>query len=61
MEKNFLKNNILFVNSNYKSVVIYKCLNKNILADFWPEELENPKYIGAENYFRITDKNELIN
>ena len=65
----FFKNNILVINFNYKGIenetykgiVIYKCLNKNVLEGFWSEELGNPKYLGAENCFRITDKNELLN
>ena len=65
----FFKNNILVINFNYKGfenetykgVVIYKCLNKNVLEGFWSEELGNPKYLGAENCFRVTDKNELLN
>ena len=65
----FFKNNILVINFNYKGfenktykgVAIYKCLNKNVLEGFWSEELGNPKYLGAENCFRITDKTELLN
>jgi hypothetical protein len=65
----FFKNNILVINFNYKGfenktykgVVIYKCLNKNVLEGFWSEELGNPTYLGSENCFRITDKNELLN
>ena len=44
----------------YKGVVVYKCLNKDILEGFWSEEKGNPKFIGSENCFRIK-KNTLIN
>ncbi|SDS03249.1 hypothetical protein SAMN05216503_1757 [Polaribacter sp. KT25b] len=65
----FFKNNILVINFNYKGfenktykgVVVYKCINKNILEGFWSEELGNPTYLGSENCFRITDKNPLLN
>lgn len=65
----FFKNNILVINFNYKGfentmykgVVIYKCLNKNLLEGFWSEELGNPKYLGSENCFRVPEKNELLN
>ena len=65
----FFKNNILVINFNYKGfenktykgIAIYKCLNKNVLEGFWSEELGNPKYLGEENCFRITNKNELLN
>ena len=64
----FFKNNILVINFNYKceekkiykGVVVYKCLNKDILEGFWSEEKGNPKFIGSENCFRIK-KNRLIN
>ena len=34
---------------------------KDLIGEFWSEELGNPKYLGAENCFRITDKTELLN
>ncbi|MBT7136180.1 MAG: hypothetical protein HN890_08220 [Polaribacter sp.] len=57
----FFKNNILVIQFNYKDIedknhkeiVVYKCLNKNILEGFWSEELGNPNYLGIENCFRI--------
>tara|TARA_B110000091_G_scaffold172607_1_gene185971 strand:+ start:1061 stop:1414 length:354 start_codon:yes stop_codon:yes gene_type:complete len=59
----FFKNNILVINFNYKGlenttyegVVVYKCLNKDILEGFWSENFGNPKFLGAENCFRIKD------
>ena len=53
----FFKNNILVINFNYKGfedkiykgVVVYKCLNKDILEGFWSEEHGNPKFLGKEN------------
>ncbi|MFT4801868.1 MAG: hypothetical protein ACI93N_001643 [Flavobacteriaceae bacterium] len=59
----FFKNNILVINFNYKGlenifykgVVVYKCLNKDILEGFWSEDFGNPKFIGTENCFRIKD------
>ena len=60
----FFKNNILVIQFNYKDIedknhkgiVVYKCLNKNILEGFWSEELGNPNYLGIENCFRIRNK-----
>ena len=59
----FFKNNILVINFNYKGlenisykgVVVYKFLNKDILEGFWSEDFGNPKFLGAENCFRIKD------
>tara|TARA_B100000809_G_scaffold182959_1_gene180721 strand:+ start:210 stop:563 length:354 start_codon:yes stop_codon:yes gene_type:complete len=59
----FFKNNILIINFHYKGlekitykgVVVYKCLNKDILEGFWSEDFGNPKFLGAENCFRIKD------
>mgnify|MGYP000365580830 CR=1 FL=1 len=64
----FFKNNILIINFNYKDdeektykgVVVYKCLNKDILEGFWSEKHGNPLFLGEENCFRIKD-NELVN
>jgi hypothetical protein len=64
----FFKNNILVINFNYiglenktyKGVVVYKCLNKNILEGFWSEEHGNPKFLGSENCFRITDSKTIF-
>lgn len=63
----FFKNNILVINFNYKGlenisykgVVVYKCLNKDILEGFWSEDFGNPKFLGAENCFRI--KGDFLN
>ncbi|WP_299060410.1 hypothetical protein [uncultured Polaribacter sp.] len=63
----FFMNNILVINFNYKGfenkiykgVVVYKCLNKDLLEGFWSEEKGDPKFLGSENCFRI--KNELLN
>ncbi|ARV06059.1 hypothetical protein BTO04_04785 [Polaribacter sp. SA4-10] len=65
----FFKDNTLVINFNYKGfedktyngVVVYKCLNKNILEGFWSEEQGNPKFIGIENCFRIKNKLPLLN
>lgn len=64
----FFKNNILVINFNYigendkifKGVVVYKCINKDILEGFWSEKHGNPLFLGEENCFRIKE-NELIN
>jgi len=40
--------------------VVYKCLNKNILEGFWSEEHGNPKFLGSENCFRITDSKTIF-
>ena len=65
----FFKNNILVINfyyiglenKTYKGVVVYKCLNKNILEGFWSEEDGDPKFLGSENCFRITDSKTILN
>lgn len=59
----FFKNNILVINfeylgedyETYKGVVVYHCLTKDILDGFWSEEHGNPKYLGEERCFRVTD------
>jgi hypothetical protein len=64
----FYKNNILVINFNYKDeidniykgVVVYKCLNKDILEGFWSEKHGNPLFLGEEKCFRIKNK-ELLN
>ncbi len=59
----FFKDNILVINFNYrgdsdqlfKGVVVYHCLTKNILEGFWSEEYGDPKYLGEERCFRVTN------
>ena len=63
----FYKDHLLVINFNYlglddeiyKGVVVYKCINKDILEGFWSEEFGNPKFLGTENCFRIN--NQLLN
>ncbi|MFD0993567.1 hypothetical protein [Tenacibaculum geojense] len=65
----FFKNNILVINFHYKcdteltykGVVVYKCLTKDILDGFWSEKHGNPKYLGEERCFRITNTSKKIN
>ncbi|MCG1037766.1 hypothetical protein [Polaribacter sargassicola] len=65
----FFKNNILVINFNYlglentiyKGTVVYKCLSKDILEGFWSEEFGDPKFLGTENCFRVTDSKNLLN
>ena len=65
----FFKNNILVINFNYKGyedkifkgVVVYKCLNKDILEGFWSEELGNPNFLGTENCFRVKNSKTILN
>ncbi len=65
----FFSNNILVINFNYQGiedkkyngVVVYKCLNHDILEGFWSEELGNPKFLGTENCFRIKDSKTILN
>jgi hypothetical protein len=65
----FFNNNILVINFNYKGiedktykgVVVYKCLNKDILEGFWSEELGNPKFLGKENCFRVQNSKTILN
>ncbi|MDG1037808.1 MAG: hypothetical protein P8O89_02565 [Polaribacter sp.] len=67
--KGFFKNNILVIsfiykgynNKTYKGIVVYKCLNKDILEGFWSEELGNPKFLGTENCFRIKNSKTILN
>lgn len=61
--KGFFKDNILVINfqyigddnETYKGVVVYRCLNKDILDGFWSEEYGNPNHLGEERCFRVTD------
>jgi hypothetical protein len=65
----FYKNNILVINFNYKGfndkifkgVVVYKCLNKDILEGFWSEEFGDPNFLGIENCFRVKDSKTVLN
>lgn len=65
----FFKNNILVINFNYKGfedktykgIVVYKCLNKDILEGFWSEEDGNPKFLGKENCFRVKNSKTILN
>ncbi|ARV14398.1 hypothetical protein [Polaribacter sp. SA4-12] len=65
----FFKNNILVINFNYKGfedkiykgIVVYKCLNKDILEGFWSEELADPKFLGTENCFRVLNSKTVLN
>ncbi len=65
----FFKDSILVINFNYlgenqtiyKGVVVYRCINKDILDGFWSEKHGNPLYLGEERCFRIKNENELLN
>lgn len=65
----FFKNNILVINFNYQGdehtiyngVVVYKCINIDILDGFWSEEYGNPLFLGEERCFRIKNKKTLLN
>ena len=65
----FFKNNILVINFKYlgfedkiyKGVVVYKCLNKDILEGFWSEEAGDPKFLGLENCFRVKHSKTILN
>lgn len=60
----FYKDNILVINFNYlgeddlvyKGVVVYKCINKDVLEGFWSEKHGNPLYLGTERCFRTQPK-----
>ncbi|MDD7914347.1 hypothetical protein [Polaribacter ponticola] len=66
--KGFFKDNILVINFQYqgdenniyKGVVVYRCINNDILDGFWSEEYGNPLFLGEERCFRIKE-NETIN
>ncbi|SIR33609.1 hypothetical protein [Maribacter ulvicola] len=57
----FFKNNILVINfkyqgddnQTYKGVVVYQCINRDILDGFWSEKHGNPLYLGEERCFRV--------
>ncbi|MBD0824293.1 hypothetical protein [Aestuariibaculum marinum] len=65
----FFKDNILVINFSYKGVdhniykgvVVYRCINKNLLDGFWSEKHGNPLCLGEEQCFRITESTELLN
>lgn len=46
-------------NETYKGVVVYRCINKDLLDGFWSEEFGDPKYLGEERCFRIDEKSTL--
>jgi hypothetical protein len=64
----FFKDNILVINFNYlgeneevfKGVVVYRCLTKDILEGFWSEEYGDPKFLGEERCFRVTNTEEML-
>ncbi|SHG41102.1 hypothetical protein SAMN05444396_11168 [Flavobacterium segetis] len=64
----FFKDNILVINFQYqgelntvfKGVAVYRCLNKNVLDGFWSEKHGNPLYLGTERALRIISK-DLLN
>tara|TARA_B110001454_G_C12379327_1_gene291917 strand:+ start:146 stop:505 length:360 start_codon:yes stop_codon:yes gene_type:complete len=64
----FFKDNILVINFNYLGendevfigVVVYRCLTKNILEGFWSEEYGNPKFLGEERCFRVTNEEVML-
>lgn len=57
----FFKDNILVINFKYqvdedtfyKGVVVYRCINKDILEGFWSEKHGDPLYLGSERAVRI--------
>jgi hypothetical protein len=65
----FFKNNILVINFKYegddhqfyKGVVVYKCINKDLLDGFWSEKHGNPLFLGEERCFRINTTNTIFN
>jgi hypothetical protein len=64
----FFKDNILVINFSYrgdndevyKGVVVYRCLTKDILEGFWSEEYGDPKYLGEERCFRVTNDEVIL-
>ncbi|GAA4292776.1 hypothetical protein [Aestuariibaculum suncheonense] len=64
----FFQDNILVINfrykgddhNTYKGVVVYRCINKNLLDGFWSEKHGNPLYLGEEQCFRVTDSKKLL-
>jgi hypothetical protein len=57
----FFKDDILVINFNYqgetaqvfKGVVVYRCLNRNIIKGFWSEKHGDQRVLGEENGVRI--------
>jgi hypothetical protein len=41
-------------------VVVYRCLTKDILEGFWSEEYGDPKYLGEERCFRVTNEEVIL-
>lgn len=64
----FFKDNILVINFYYlgdndevfKGVVVYRCLTKDILEGFWSEDYGDPKYLGEERCFRVTNDEVIL-
>lgn len=60
--KGFFKDDILVINFKYsgvdlieyKGVVVYKCISKNLLEGFWSEKHGNQKELGDEVCTRIS-------
>ncbi|WP_136481828.1 hypothetical protein [Cognatitamlana onchidii] len=56
----FFKDDILVINFSYwgedrlkyYGVVVYRCLNNNILDGFWSEDLGDPNFLGTERCFK---------
>ncbi|WP_276166326.1 hypothetical protein [Zobellia alginiliquefaciens] len=65
----FFKNNILVINFRYsgddqniyKGVVVYQCINNDVLDGFWSEKHGNPLYLGEERCFRVKQNTSLMN
>lgn len=57
----FFKDDILVINFKYrgdkdetlKGVVVYRCLNRNLLKGFWSEKFGDQSTLGEENGVRI--------
>ncbi len=57
----FFKDDILVVNFNYqgeddktfKGVVVYRCLNRNVIKGFWSEKYGDQSTLGEEHGVRI--------
>ncbi|NOQ73312.1 MAG: hypothetical protein GQ574_15005 [Crocinitomix sp.] len=62
----FFKDDILVVNFNYqgddertfKGVVVYRCINRNIIKGFWSEKYGDQSVLGEENGVRINPFSE---
>lgn len=68
MGTGFFRDQILVINFTYlgeqnqyvKGVVAYQCFSKNVLEGFWSEKHGDPLFLVAEQAFKLTENNLLL-